>query len=350
MLENIFVNSIDLLRKLLTTVNLPVLAVDFVAILVKLVAVIIFILVNALWLVYMERKVSAFIQGRIGPNRVGPLGLLQTSMDVLKLMSKEIIIPACADKKLFLLAPLLIFVPPLAVFAVVPFGQGMAAVNLNIGVYYFVAISSLSTVIIWMAGWSSNNKYALLGSMRVVAQMVSYEMPMILSMVGVIILTGTLNMNGIIQAQEKVWFIFLQPLAAMIYFISALAETNRTPFDLVEGESEIISGPFTEYSGMGFAFFFLAEYANVLLVSVMSTTLFFGGWLAPFGWTFIPSWIWFLIKVYVMVFIFMWIRWTFPRIRVDQLMGFAWKVLVPLSIANIFLTGLGKYLFEMVRW
>lgn len=350
MLENIFVNSIDLLRRLLTAVNLPVLAVDFISLLVKLVAVIIFILVNALWLVYMERKVSAFIQGRVGPNRVGPLGLLQTTMDVLKLMSKEIIIPACADKKLFLLAPILIFVPPLAVFAIVPFGQGMAAIDLNIGVYYFVAMSSLSTVIIWMAGWSSNNKYALLGSMRVVAQMVSYEMPLILSMVGVIILTGTLNMNGIIQAQEKVWFIFLQPVAALIYLISALAETNRTPFDLVEGESEIISGPFTEYSGMGFAFFFLAEYANVLLVSVMSTTLFFGGWLAPFGWTFIPSWIWFLIKVYVMVFIFMWIRWTFPRIRVDQLMGFAWKVLVPLSIANIFLTGVGKYLFETVRW
>lgn len=350
MLENIFVNSMDLLRRLLTAVYLPVLAVDFVSLLVKLVAVIIFILVNALWLVYMERKVSAFIQGRVGPNRVGPLGLLQTTMDVLKLMSKEIIIPACADKKLFLLAPLLIFVPPLAVFAIVPFGQGMAAIDLNIGVYYFVAMSSLSTVIIWMAGWSSNNKYALLGSMRVVAQMVSYEMPLILSMVGVIILTGTLNMNGIIQAQEKVWFIFLQPVAALIYLISALAETNRTPFDLVEGESEIISGPFTEYSGMGFAFFFLAEYANVLLVSVMSTTLFFGGWLAPFGWTFIPSWIWFLIKVYVMVFIFMWIRWTFPRIRVDQLMGFAWKALVPLSIANIFLTGVGKYLFETVRW
>lgn len=345
--ENLFVNAAGWLKRLLAAVDLPVLAVDFLVILVKLVAVIGFILINALWLVYMERKVSAFIQGRIGPNRVGPLGLLQSVADVLKLMSKEIIIPRWSDKKLFLLAPILIFVPPLAIFAIVPFGQGMAAIDLNIGVYYFVAMSSLSTVIIWMAGWSSNNKYSLLGSMRVVAQMVSYEMPLILSIVGVIILTGTLNMNEIIQSQEKVWFVFLQPVAALIYFIAALAETNRTPFDLVEGESEIISGPFTEYSGMGFAFFFLAEYANVLLVSVMATTLFFGGWLAPFGLTFIPSWIWFLIKVYVMVFIFMWVRWTFPRIRVDQLMGFAWKVLVPLSIANIFATGLGKYLFLM---
>ena len=345
MLENIFVSSLNWLKNLMAAVELPAPLADMLILVIKLAAILGFILINALWLVYMERKVSAFIQGRIGPNRVGPFGLLQTTMDVLKLISKEIIIPAAADKKLFLLAPLMIFVPPLAIFAIVPFGKGMAAIDLNLGVYYFVAMASLSTVIIWMAGWSSNNKYALLGGMRVVAQMVSYEMPLILSMIGVIILTGTLNMNGIIQAQEKVWFIFLQPVAATIYLIAALAETNRTPFDLVEGESEIISGPFTEYSGMGFAFFFLAEYANVLLVSVMATTLFFGGWLAPFGWTFLPSWFWFIFKVYIMVFIFMWVRWTFPRIRVDQLMGFAWKVLVPLAIANIFLTGLGKYLF-----
>ncbi|HHV64921.1 MAG TPA: NADH-quinone oxidoreductase subunit NuoH [Peptococcaceae bacterium] len=344
-MENIFVSSLNWLKNLMAAVELPAPLADMLILVIKLAAILGFILINALWLVYMERKVSAFIQGRIGPNRVGPFGLLQTTMDVLKLISKEIIIPAAADKKLFLLAPLMIFVPPLAIFAIVPFGKGMAAIDLNLGVYYFVAMASLSTVIIWMAGWSSNNKYALLGGMRVVAQMVSYEMPLILSMIGVIILTGTLNMNGIIQAQEKVWFIFLQPVAATIYLIAALAETNRTPFDLVEGESEIISGPFTEYSGMGFAFFFLAEYANVLLVSVMATTLFFGGWLAPFGWTFLPSWFWFIFKVYIMVFIFMWVRWTFPRIRVDQLMGFAWKVLVPLAIANIFLTGLGKYLF-----
>lgn len=348
--ENLFINIISWFKELLAAVQVPALWADFIVIMIKLVAVIAFILINALWLVYMERKVSAFIQGRIGPNRVGPLGLLQTTMDVLKLIGKEIILPRCADRKLFLLGPILIFVPPLAIFAVVPFGQGMAAVDLNIGAYYFVAMASLSTVIIWMSGWASNNKYALLGSMRVVAQMVSYEMPLILSLVGVIMLSGTLNMNGIIQAQQNVWFIFVQPVAAVIYLIAAIAETNRTPFDLVEGESEIISGPFTEYSGMGFAFFFLAEYANVLLVSVMATTLFFGGWLAPFGWTFIPSWLWFLIKVYIMIFFFMWIRWTFPRIRVDQLMGFAWKVLVPLAIANIFLTGIGKYIFDTVGW
>lgn len=350
MLENLFVNTADRLRSLTASAGAPVWTMDILLLVLKLVAIIVFVLINALWLVYMERKVSAFIQGRIGPNRVGPWGLLQTTADVLKLIGKEIIIPRFADKRLFLLGPILIFVPPLAIFAIVPFGQGLAAVDLNIGVYYFVAMASLSTVIIWMSGWSSNNKYALLGSMRVVAQMVSYEMPLILSLVGVIMLAGTLSMNGIIQAQEKVWFIFLQPVAALIYLIAALAETNRTPFDLVEGESEIISGPFTEYSGMGFAFFFLAEYANVLLVSAMATTLFFGGWLAPFGWTFIPSWLWFLLKVYVIVFIFMWVRWTFPRIRVDQLMGFAWKVLVPLAIANIFLTGIGKYLFATVRW
>ena len=226
----------------------------------------------------------------------------------------------------------------------------MVALDLNIGVYYFLALASLSTVIIWMAGWTSHNKYSLLGSMRVVAQMVSYEVPLLLSIVGVIILSGTLNLTGIITAQQSVWFIFLQPLAFFIYLIAAIAETNRTPFDLVEGESEIITGPFTEYSGMGFAFFFLAEYANVLLVSMLASILFLGGWLAPFGLTFIPSWIWLLLKVYFMIFVLMWLRWTYPRIRIDQLMSFGWKVLVPLAIVNIFVTGIGKYLYESVRW
>ncbi|MCL5779780.1 MAG: NADH-quinone oxidoreductase subunit NuoH [Firmicutes bacterium] len=338
------------MRSLLASAGLPDAATDFVLMFLKLGAILVYILISALWLVYMERKVSAYMQCRIGPNRVGPLGLLQTTADIGKLISKEIIIPRCADKKLFLLGPILIFMPPLAVFAVAPFGKDMVAIDMNIGVYYFLAVASLSTVIVWMSGWASNNKYSLIGSMRVVAQMVSYEMPLILSIVGVIILTGTLNMSEIIMAQENVWFIFLQPLGFLVYLIAGVAETNRAPFDLVEGESEIICGPFTEYSGMGFAMFFLAEYANVVLVSVMATTLFLGGWQAPFDLTFIPSWIWFLLKVYVMIFFFMWFRWTYPRIRVDQLMEFGWKVLVPLSIANIFVTGIGKYLYQTIRW
>lgn len=349
-MENFFVGISSGVRSWLESAGLPVVATDITLLFLKLGAILVYILVSALWLVYMERKVCAYMQCRIGPNRVGPKGLFQSIADIGKLISKEIIIPKNADKKLFLLGPLLIFMPPLAVFAVVPFGQGLVALDLNIGVYYFLAMASLSTVIIWMSGWASNNKYSMIGGMRVVAQMVSYEMPLILSILGVIMLTGTLNMSEIVQAQENTWFIFLQPLAFIIYLIAAVAETNRTPFDLVEGESEIICGPFTEYSGMSFAMFFLAEYANVVLVSVMATTLFLGGWYAPFGLPFIPSWIWFLLKVYVMIFIFMWFRWTYPRIRVDQLMGFGWKVLVPLSLANIFLTGIGKYIYDILRW
>ncbi|AEF93984.1 NADH dehydrogenase (quinone) [Desulfotomaculum nigrificans CO-1-SRB] len=349
-MEQLFINIASGIRSGLASAGLPGGANDFILLFLKLGGILVYILVSALWLVYMERKVSAYMQCRVGPNRVGPCGLLQTTADIGKLISKEIIIPRCADKKLFLLGPILIFMPPLAVFAVAPFGKGMVALDLNIGVYYFLAVASLSTVIIWMSGWASNSKYSLIGGMRVVAQMVSYEMPLILSILGVIILAGTLNMSEIIEAQQKVWFIFLQPLGFLIYLIAGVAETNRTPFDLVEGESEIISGPFTEYSGMGFAMFFLAEYANVVLVSVMATTLFLGGWLAPFGLTFIPSWIWFLIKVYIMIFLFMWFRWTYPRIRVDQLMEFGWKVLVPLSIANIFLTGIGTYLYQVMGW
>ncbi|OAT79507.1 NADH-quinone oxidoreductase subunit NuoH [Desulfotomaculum copahuensis] len=348
--ENLFTGIAAWLSALLNAAGVPLIANDIILMVVKFVAILVFILVNVLWLVYMERKVSAYIQCRIGPNRVGPKGLLQTVADIGKLLSKEIIIPRLSDKIVFLLAPVLIFVPPLMIMVVVPWGRDMAAVNMNIGVFYFLALASLSTLIFWMGGWSSYNKYSLVGAMRVVAQMVSYELPLVLALLGVIMLTGTLNMNTIIEAQRHTWFIFAQPLAFLIYFIAGVSETNRTPFDLVEGESEIIAGPYTEYSGMGYAMFMLAEYANVMLVSIMCTVMFLGGWLAPFGWTFIPSWFWFFIKVYVMIFIFMWIRWTYPRIRVDQLMGFGWKVLVPLSLANIFVTGVGMYIYRAIGW
>jgi NADH-quinone oxidoreductase subunit H len=349
-MENLFTNIAGSLRAVLENAGLPPVIADGALILVKLVAILVFILVNALWLVYMERKVAAYIQCRPGPNRVGPKGLLQTTADIGKLISKEVIIPKNVDKKLFLLAPVLIFTPPLMVFLVVPFGNNMAVVDMNIGVFYFLAIASLSTVIFWMAGWSSNNKYSLLGGMRVVAQMVSYELPLILSILGVIMITGSLNMSEIIRNQQNVWFIFAQPVAFLIYFIAAVAECNRAPFDLAESESELVAGPFTEYSGMAFALFFLAEYANVVLVSFMAATLFLGGWLAPFGWTFLPGWLWMFLKVYLMIFIIMWIRWTYPRIRVDHLMSFGWKVLIPLSLANIFVTGLAMKIFEQMGW
>lgn len=348
--ENLFTGIAAGLRGALEGLGLPALGADTVVMVVKLLAILVFILVNALWLVYMERRVAAFIQCRLGPNRVGPKGLLQTTADIGKLLAKEIILPRHADKVVFLLAAALIFAPPFMIYAVVPFGENMAAVDMNIGVFYFLAVASLSTIIFWMAGWSSNNKYSLIGGMRVVAQMVSYELPLVLALLGVVMITGTLNMSEVVNAQKNIWFIFTQPLAFLIYFIAGVSETNRTPFDLVEGESEIIAGPYTEYSGMGFAMFFLAEYANVMLVSAMCTVMFLGGWLAPFGLTFIPSWVWFFLKMYVMIFIFMWIRWTYPRIRVDQLMGFGWKVLVPLSLANIFITGVGMYLYRAIGW
>ncbi|MCF8010700.1 MAG: NADH-quinone oxidoreductase subunit NuoH [Clostridiales bacterium] len=349
-METIFIDIANWIRNLLGSAGVPALWNDTVMMLVKLTAIIVFILINALWLVYMERKVAGYMQARIGPNRVGPKGLLQTTADIGKLISKEIIIPKNVDKILFLLAPVLIFVPPLTIFSVIPFGKNMMAIDLNIGLFFVFAIASLSTLIFWIGGWSSYNKYSLLGSMRVISQMVSYELPMMLALLGVIMIVGSLNLSEIILAQESAWFIISQPIAFLIFFIAAVAECNRVPFDLMEGESEIIAGPYTEYSGMGFAMFFLAEYANIMIASAMTTVLFLGGWLAPFGLTFIPSWLWFFVKMYVVIFVFMWLRWTYPRVRIDQLLGFGWKVLVPLSLANIFVTGIGMYIYRALGW
>jgi len=351
MLENLFVGIAQWLRSLLGGLGwLPVELGEAIVMLVKLVGVLVFILINALWLVYMERKVAAYMQARIGPNRVGPKGLLQTTADIGKLISKELILPKKADLVLFMLAPVLIFVPTLMVFAVVPLGKNMAAIDMNVGLFYLLAIASISTLIFWMAGWSSNSKYSLIGSMRVVAQMVSYELPLVLGLLGVVMIVGSLKMSDIISAQENIWFIFTQPIAFLVYFIAAVAECNRTPFCLVEGESEIIAGPYTEYSGMAFAMFFLAEYANIMIICAVGTIMFFGGWQAPFGLTIIPSWVWFFLKMYSLIFVVMWFRWTFPRIRVDQLMGFGWKVLVPLALANIFITGIGMKIYQAIGW
>ncbi len=350
MVESIFTGLAAWLSSLLSGLGVPDLLNEIILVVVKLAAILLFIIVNALWLVYMERKIAAFIQSRIGPVHTGPKGLLQTTADILKLIGKEIILPQSIDRVVFLLMPALIFVPPLMIWAVIPLGKDMAVVDMNLGVFYLLAIGTLSTIIFWAAGWASNNKYSLVGGMRVVAQMVSYELPLVLALLGVVMITGTMNLGEIINAQRNVWFIFTQPVAFLIYLIAGISEINRAPFDLVEGESEIIAGPYTEYSGMGFAFFFLAEYANLMIISAVCTIMFLGGWLAPFGLDFIPSWIWFFLKMYLMIFLLMWIRWTYPRIRVDQLMAFGWKVLVPLSLANIFVTGAGIYLFRAIGW
>lgn len=320
-------------------------AVDVAMYFVALIACVALIFTNAVILILAERKVAGFMQSRYGPNRLGPYGMFQTVADVIKLLTKEDYRPHGVDKWVWAMAPVILFVPPVMVYAVLPFSQNAVPVDLNIGIFYFIAISSVGTIAFLMAGWGSNNKYSVIGGMRAVAQMVSYEIPLVFSILGVVMLTGSLQTSVIVEKQASVWFILMQPVAFIIYLIAAAAETNRMPFDLVEGESEIIAGPFTEYSGMRWAIFFLAEYASLFAVSAIATTLFLGGWHGP---AILPGWLWFLGKTYVMIFVFMWVRWTFPRLRVDQLMSFCWKFLIPVSLANILITGIGIFAYRAI--
>ena len=299
------------------------------------------VMLAALILVYLERKVCAWMQMRIGPNRLGPFGIFQSLADALKLLTKEDIRPAQVSGKMWALAPVLMFMVVIVTYAVIPFDVGVIFADLNIGIFFFVAVSAQTTLPLLMAGWSSNNKFSLIGGMRTVAQMISYEIPLVFSILGVVMITGSMKMSDIVKAQESLWFIVTQPVAFVVYVIAATAEANRAPFDLVEAESELVAGPFTEYSGMRWAYFFLAEYASMVGASCIAATLFLGGWQGPW----LPGWIWFFIKVSAMIFLFMWFRWTFPRIRIDQLMAFGWKVLLPLSVANILVTGIGLWLF-----
>jgi len=326
--------------------GLPLWAISVIRGVIYLLGILAFVFLNAIYLIYLERKVSAYMQQRLGPNRVGPRGLFQSVVDAIKLLGKEDIIPREADKWVFLVAPIAIFIPAIMVYAVIPFGPGIIAADLNIGVFYFLAVASTTTIAILMGGWAGNNKYSLLGAMRTVAQMVSYEIPLVFSILGVIMLAGSLKTSDIVAAQREIWFIFLQPIAFLIYFIAATAEVNRGPFDLVEGEQEIIAGPFTEFTAMRYALFYLSEYTNLLSVSALAVTLFFGGWQGPW----LPSWLWFIIKVYIMILLFMWVRWTFPRIRIDHLMGLAWKFLIPVSLVNVFVTGVAVKVFQVMGW
>ncbi|WP_233254354.1 NADH-quinone oxidoreductase subunit NuoH [Salipaludibacillus keqinensis] len=288
-----------------------------------------------------ERKVIGAIQLRPGPNRHGPWGLFQTIADVMKLLMKEDVIPAKADKPIFVLAPVLAFAPAFSVMAVLVYSSSIGGADINIGVIYFLGVSSITMLGVLMGGWSSNNKYALLGSIRGVAQMVSYELPLILSIIGIIILVGSLNITDIVnyQAEMGMWFIVPQFLAFVVYMISSIAELNRSPFDLPEAESELVAGFFTEYSGFRFAFFMLAEYTYAIAIAALATTLFLGGWLGP---AFLPGIVWFLLKVCAVMFIWFWLTATLPRARVDQLMNFGWKVLIPLALLNIVVTAVIK--------
>ncbi len=336
----------DALRGLLGGFGLPDWAVQLIMIVIGVSVLVVFAMLTMMFLTWLERKLIARIQDRVGPNRVGPLGLLQPVADMVKLFTKEFIIPTNADKVIYYLAPIIFVIPAFMVFAVMPFDRHAIISDLNIGWLYIVAIGSTSTIALLMAGWSSNNKYALLGGMRAVAQFVSYEIPQVLSVVGILLLVGSLRMGAIVEAQNTIWFVLLQPVAFVIFLLSTISEINRTPFDLPEAESEIIAGYHTEYGAIGFALFSLAEFINMFAASALAATIFFGGWQGPI----LPGWLWFLIKSYAMVFVMIWLRGTLPRLRVDQLMNFAWKVLVPLSLVNLTLAGVGVSVMNYYGW
>ena len=319
--------------------------------LIKIMVVVLPLMGAVAYLTLWERKAIGFTQIRVGPNRVGPLGLLQPIADALKLLTKEIIVPTVANKGLFFLGPIMTIMPALAAWVVIPFGPDIALANINAGLLFLMAITSMEVYGVIIAGWASNSKYAFLGALRASAQMVSYEIAMGFCLVVVLMVSGSLNMTEIVMGQGKgiaasagfglfSWnWLPLLPIF-LVYFISGLAETNRHPFDVVEGESEIVAGHMIEYSGMSFAMFFLAEYANMWLVSILAVTLFLGGWLSPFAFLdFIPGWIWLGIKTFMVVTMFLWVRSTFPRYRYDQIMRLGWKIFIPVTLVWLVVVG-----------
>tara|TARA_B100000945_G_scaffold67800_1_gene51031 strand:- start:1815 stop:2837 length:1023 start_codon:yes stop_codon:yes gene_type:complete len=320
-------------------------------IIAQILAVLMPVLISVAFLVYAERKVLALIQLRRGPNVVGPFGILQSFADALKLLTKENIVPANSNKIVFLLAPIITMVLSLAGWAVIPFAPNWVIADINVGIMYLFAVSSLGVYGIIMAGWASNSQYPFLGALRSAAQMVSYEVSIGFVIITVLLCVGSLNLSKIVEAQETVWFAI--PLLPMfvVFFISALAETNRLPFDLPEDESTLVAGFFTEYSSASFVLFFLGEYASMILMSSMTVILFMGGWLPPFDiypLNIIPGVIWFVIKIIFILFLFIWVRGTFPRYRYDQLMRLGWKIFLPLSLLWVVLTAGFLIVFDMV--
>ncbi|HEX7080474.1 MAG TPA: NADH-quinone oxidoreductase subunit NuoH [Gammaproteobacteria bacterium] len=304
--------------------------------LVFLAVLILVLLIGAAMLTWIERRVLAWWQDRYGPNRAGPFGILQAFADVVKILLKEDWIPPLADKPVFVIAPTIVAVTMLFAFAVVPFAPGLVIADLNVGLLFFLAMTSLAVYSVTFAGWASNNNYSLLGSLRTAAQMISYEVFMALSLVGVVILAGSFNLTAIVEAQRGMWYFVPQCVGLLVFFLASIAETHRLPFDLPEAEHELVAGYHTEYSGMKFGLFFLGEYLGILLASAMIVTLFFGGWLGP---AFLPGIVWFLLKVSVFVGLYLLLRATLPRPRYDQLMAYAWKFLLPLALLNVLVTG-----------
>ena len=303
--------------------------------LVFTVILLVFLLGTVIMFIYTERRVLAKIQARIGPNRIGPFGLLQPIADAVKVLMKEMITPAGADKIIYWIAPVIGFAPVVMSLAVVPFANGAALANINIGVLYVSAISYLSAIGVFAAGWASHNKYSMLGSMRMVAAIVSYEIPMMLSIGAVVLTAGSMSLNDIVVSQGHYPLALVQPLALFVMFLAGCAEINRSPFDLMEADSEIVAGFHTEYSGMKFAMFYLSEYGEAVVFSTIIATLFLGGWQGPF----LPPPVWLIVKIFLVFFVMIWTRSTLPRVRIDQLMGMAWKFLFPLALVNLFITG-----------
>jgi NADH-quinone oxidoreductase subunit H len=302
---------------------------------IGLVGVIVMVVVNTVILTWVERKVSGHMQRRIGPKEVGPFGLIQAIADSLKLLGKDIITPQYVERPLYFLAPIIIFIPVLVTFVVIPFDSFLQVKDINVGILVVFAFSSLSVLSLLLAGWGSNNKYSIIGAMRSVAQNIAYEIPLLLSLLPVILMCNSFSLKDVVEAQKGAWFVLYHPIPFLIYFIAGVAETNRTPFDLAEAESELVAGFHTEYSGMRFALFFLAEYTNIFIISAIAATFFLGGYQGPF----LPGIIWFFAKTYLLVFVIIWFRWTFPRVRFDQLLNFSWKILIPVSFFWLLLTG-----------
>ncbi|HEX2171725.1 MAG TPA: NADH-quinone oxidoreductase subunit NuoH [Dehalococcoidia bacterium] len=344
--NNIFININQVIESGLATF-LPSWLVFVITTVIKGAVLVAFIMVNLLNFVYLERRLIGRFQARLGPNRVGPFGLLQNVADAIKILTKEDITPRAADHFVHAIAPVVTMVPVFLVFAVIPIGNGwgrdagipMSLADLNVGVLYVVAVTSIEVLGILMAGWGSNNKFALFGGMRAVAAVISYEIPVVLALIGPAMIAGSLSLGAIVETQQAshLWFIVPQFLAFVVFFLGSQAELNRSPFDILEAEQEIVAGFHTEYSGFKFSIFYLAEYAAAVAFSALITAIFLGG---GDGWI-LPSWFWFLAKMYLVFFLMLWIRATLPRLRADQVMHFAWKFLLPLALVNILLTALG---------